>query len=156
MIPRSFLSLGTLWCWLLMSQQAFEGSVSSPIGLLCLWNIFFFQAAISGSVKHRVVGSRMYDSFAECCRRDFQVFFLMNIIIVNNSVQTLMGCEYVNADIECCSEFVFCTESHLLAVKSSLAVQCKITLVGCNKGLEELRACCQLFEVVARLKSVNL
>jgi hypothetical protein len=156
MIPRSFLSLGTLWCWLLMSQQAFEGSVSSPIGLLCLWNIFFFQAAISGSVKHRVVGSRIYDSFVECCRRDFQVFFLMNIIIVNNSVQTLMWCEYVNADIECCSEFVFCTESHLLAVKSSLAVQCKITLVGCNKGLEELRACCQLFEVVPRLKSVNL
>jgi hypothetical protein len=80
----------------------------------------------------------------------------MNIIIVNDSVQTLMWCEYVNADIECCSEFVFCTESHLLAVKSSLAVQCKITLVGCNKGLEELRACCQLFEVVPRLKSVNL
>jgi hypothetical protein len=73
-----------------MSQQAFEGSVSSPIGLLCLWNIFFFQVAIGGTVKHRVVGSRIYDSFVECCRRDFQVFFLMNIIIVNDSVQTLM------------------------------------------------------------------
>ncbi len=90
MIPLSFLSLGTLWCWLLMAQQAFEGSVSSPIGLLCLWNKFFFQAAVSGSVKHRVVGSRIYDSFVECCRRDFQVSSLMDINIVNNSVHTLM------------------------------------------------------------------
>jgi hypothetical protein len=73
-----------------MAQQAFEGSVSSPIGLLCLWNKIFFQAAVSGSVKHRVVGSRIYDSFVECCRRDFQVSSLMDINIVNNSVHTLM------------------------------------------------------------------